>query len=137
MISPLMRQRLPKLLRLPLFLLSLAVFLNGASTPAHAAFSGSGNGSADNPYIITTPAQLNEVRNNRSACYKLGNDIDMSAFGNFVPIGLESGGYPFTGTFDGDYRTTTTRPTSSAGTTGSPGKGACSATSYPAPSTTS
>ena len=45
-----------------------------------AQFSGSGTGTPGDPYIITTPAQLDEVRNNMEACYKLQNDIDLTDY---------------------------------------------------------
>ncbi|MEF2965693.1 S-layer homology domain-containing protein [Paenibacillus sp. M1] len=69
-----------------------------------------GDGSADNPYVITTLKQLNDVRNDLSAHYILGADIDASetaAWNNgegFVPIGINalgSGAYAFEGVLDG------------------------------------
>lgn len=53
----------------------------------------SGDGSAGNPYIITTLDQLNAVRNDLDAHYRLGADIDASdtaSWNNgegFIPIG--------------------------------------------------
>ena len=114
-----------------LFIPLLMFFLTAASATAFAAFSGAGGGTADDPYIITTPAQLSEVRNSTNAYYRLGNDIDMSGFGNFTPIGWSgSSSYPFTGSFDGDYYTisglTINQPTRDYvglfGGLGSPGK---------------
>ena len=35
-------------------------------------------GTKNNPYIITTPTELSNIRNNPSAYYELGNDIDLS-----------------------------------------------------------
>lgn len=82
----------------------------------HDGFAG-GSGTADDPYQVSTPAQLDAVRNDLSAHYVQINDIDMSAFGNFVPIGTmtytnsvtdeqqrqfeDMDGDPFTGTYDG------------------------------------
>lgn len=37
-----------------------------------------GNGTIDNPYIITNPKQLDMIRLNEYAYYKLGNDIDLT-----------------------------------------------------------
>ena len=37
-----------------------------------------GLGTKNNPYIITTPTELSNIRNNPSAYYELGNDIDLS-----------------------------------------------------------
>ncbi|MGI6783612.1 MAG: hypothetical protein ACOX5A_05235 [Aminivibrio sp.] len=71
---------------------------------ALAAFSG-GDGTAGNPYIITTPEQLNEMRDNLTAHYKLGNDIDLVAYctgDGWVPVGgFESQG-SFTGSLSGN-----------------------------------
>lgn len=68
----------------------------------------SGDGTANNPYVITTLNQLNAVRNDLNAHYKLGADIDASETANwgngagFMPIGDDkNGNSPFTGVFDG------------------------------------
>ena len=37
-----------------------------------------GEGTEENPYVITTPAQLNLIRKNAFAFYELGNDIDLT-----------------------------------------------------------
>ena len=62
------------------------------------------DGTADNPFIIKTPADLNNVRNNLFAHYKLGNDIDL----NIAPYNTGMGWEPiaaspsaFFGSFDG------------------------------------
>ena len=76
-----------------------------------------GTGTSGNPYIITTPEELDDVRNNRSAYYILGNDIDLTAYlapggggyaqwGNdgWMPLGqgpATSTLYAFNGGFDG------------------------------------
>lgn len=62
-------------------------------------FTGSGDGTSFDPYIISTVEELNQVRNNLSACYKLNNDIDMT-IENWNPIGSEQ--QPFTGKFNGN-----------------------------------
>ena len=91
----------------------LIVSLNLAETfvSAENSFS-SGDGSAENPYVITTPAQLNLVRKGLSKHYVLGADIvfteqdfaEGGAFynsGNFwSPIGTSS--TPFSGSFSGN-----------------------------------
>jgi len=46
---------------------------------AWAAFSG-GGGSATDPYIVTTAEQLDAVRDDMAAHYKLGNNIDLSDY---------------------------------------------------------
>ena len=63
-----------------------------------------GNGTETEPYIITTAAQLDEVRNFRNACFELGNDIDLSSYlksntSGWKPI------KDFTGKFDGKKHT--------------------------------
>lgn len=49
-----------------------------------------GKGTIESPFIIQTPNDLNNVRNNLTASYELGNDIYMSYWGNFEPIGNSS-----------------------------------------------
>jgi len=79
-----------------------------------ANFAG-GKGTQKEPYKVSTPAQLNAVRNDLSAHYIQINDIDMSGFDNWKPIGKvtptnESGGYIttngenlyFTGSYNGN-----------------------------------
>jgi len=62
-----------------------------------------GTGTQANPYIIQTPTDLNNVRNKIIAFtyYELGNDIDMSNFGNFAPIGGSTTATRFKCNFDG------------------------------------
>ncbi|WP_166240936.1 InlB B-repeat-containing protein [Paenibacillus turpanensis] len=61
-----------------------------------------GTGTVEDPFIITTAEDLNNVRNARSAHYRLGNDIDLGAYtDNWLPIGEPGGGKDFVGTFDG------------------------------------
>lgn len=52
------------------------------------------------PILISTPQELNSIRNNLSGVYELINDIDMSSFGNFTPIGIDTNTY-FSGTLNG------------------------------------
>lgn len=88
-----------------LITLIAAVFMLSLTPTPVKAFSGSGSGTAEDPYVITTVDQLQEMKDNLTACYILGNDIDASATSGwnggagFVPIGdaTES----FTGSFDG------------------------------------
>ena len=44
----------------------------------HKSIRLTGNGTLENPYIITSARELDEIRNNLSAHYKLGNDIDLT-----------------------------------------------------------
>lgn len=54
-----------------------------------------GLGTIDNPYIVTTPEEYKSISQAPSACYKLGNDIDMSS-----SPGLACN--TFSGIFDGN-----------------------------------
>ena len=50
-------------------------------------FEGGGSGTLEDPYIINTPGDLDQVRNTPNAHYALGKDVDMSSFyGDFSPI---------------------------------------------------
>ena len=73
----------------------ISMFVCCLSVNAAVAYNGSGTKS--DPFIVETPEQLDGIRNNLSAFYKLGNTIDMSSFGNFSPIGFIA--KPFTGSF--------------------------------------
>ena len=64
-----------------------------------SSFSGKGEGTSENPYVITSPNELDEIRNNLSGYYILGNDIDLSSISEWTPIGTEE--EPFKGTLDG------------------------------------
>ena len=61
-----------------------ATAANGSGITANKSVTvysfGQGDGTQTNPYIITTAAQLDEIRNNCSAYYKLGNNIDLTAY---------------------------------------------------------
>jgi hypothetical protein len=81
---------------LSVFLLMFLLFVSSAF-----AFTGAGAGTIGDPYVITTPSQLNETKDDLTAYYDLGNDIDMASFGDWTPSGnwdIE----PFSGSFDGN-----------------------------------
>jgi hypothetical protein len=59
-----------------------------------------GAGTQASPYLVSTPTDLNAVKNNLTAYYELANNIDMSTFGNFSTIGKSTVTF-FKGTFDG------------------------------------
>lgn len=69
-------------------------------------FSGSGSGTSEDPYIITTVEQLQEMSDYLSSYFELGNDIDASKTSTwnsgegFVPIGTI--GTAFTGNLEGN-----------------------------------
>ncbi|MGC9467668.1 MAG: ZmpA/ZmpB/ZmpC family metallo-endopeptidase-related protein, partial [Anaerolineae bacterium] len=71
---------------------------------AQSSFAG-GSGTVEDPYLIATAAQLDDVRNHPGAHFRLMADINLgvapySEGEGWVPIG--SSGSPFTGSFDGD-----------------------------------
>lgn len=59
----------------------------------------SGTGTEDDPIIIRTAEEFDDIRNDLSAHYKLGNDIDLD-YSYWNPIGGEY--EPFAGSLDGD-----------------------------------
>lgn len=60
-------------------------------------FEAGGDGTADNPYLISTPGDLLQVNAAPSASYKLAANLDMSTYnGDWAPLS------DFAGTFDGD-----------------------------------
>ncbi|MBR5610627.1 MAG: S-layer homology domain-containing protein [Bacteroidales bacterium] len=74
-----------------------------------------GSGTFEDPYLIETAEQLNAVRKGPSNHYKLIADIDLSDWGNWVPIGgtasygflpgwdkADKGAHTFYGSFDGN-----------------------------------
>ena len=76
--------------------LILAVILAfGAMTPAFAA-----DEIPEGYTPIYTAEDLNNIRNNLSGSYILMNDIDLSVYENWKPIGTKEA--PFTGAFDGN-----------------------------------
>ncbi|MCL2565441.1 MAG: fibronectin type III domain-containing protein [Defluviitaleaceae bacterium] len=78
-------------------LFTMLFFLIGLRVDVFA-FS-SGNGTAASPFIITTPAHVNQMRSHLNAHFRLGNDINMSGI-NHVPIGTFT--QPFRGVLDGN-----------------------------------
>ncbi|WP_121822459.1 hypothetical protein [Halostella salina] len=68
-----------------------------------------GNGTEDDPYVITNATELQLLSQGLDAHYELGNDIDAAETATwnggkgFAPIGNDS--HPFTGEFDGKEHT--------------------------------
>ncbi len=50
----------------------------GVFTMQVSVFSGNGSGNAESPYLITTAVELDEVRDNLTAHYRLMNNIDLT-----------------------------------------------------------
>ena len=59
-----------------------------------------GDGTEENPYLISTPEELNRIRENLFASYKLISDIDMSNV-EWNPIG--GWDWKYKGVFDGNH----------------------------------
>ncbi len=72
-----------------------AISLSAFSVVSFAA-GYSGSGTVADPYLVTNAEQLQNIRDNLSAHYKLANTIDLSGF-NFKTIGRLDA--PFTGSF--------------------------------------
>ena len=98
------------------FIMVLAMLPTAAFASEGDSFSGKGEGTKDNPYIIENAAQLAEIKDDLTASYKLSDDIEsIELTGNWTPIGSfytenEDGEtpdetYAFTGTFDGNGKT--------------------------------
>lgn len=68
-----------------------------------------GAGTPEDPYQIATAEQLDAMRNDLHASYVLVNDIDLSSYGSWIPIGWTSDPniyyYDFYGNFDGQNHT--------------------------------
>ncbi|MCP4260892.1 MAG: hypothetical protein GY774_25790 [Planctomycetes bacterium] len=81
-----------------------------SSSGIHAKYGG-GNGTVEDPYLIYTAEQMNEIglhREDQSKHFKLMADIDLSAYSGtaFNRIGVHSRGYPgFAGVFYGNGHT--------------------------------
>lgn len=87
----------PKAKKVTSFLLCAALLLGVLAVIPMNAHAMEGAGTEESPYIVNTPEDLNNIRNNLSAHYILGNTIDASSLGNFRPIGTLA--RPFTGSF--------------------------------------
>lgn len=62
-----------------------------------------GAGTVSNPYVLTEPADLDFARSKPASNYRLANDLDMSTYGVFEPIGaLSPAAKRFSGSFNGD-----------------------------------
>ncbi|MCR8632198.1 immunoglobulin-like domain-containing protein [Paenibacillus radicis (ex Xue et al. 2023)] len=71
-------------------------------------FTGGGNGTALDPYIVLTAEDMNHVRDGLGGHYRQGADIDLSDYAagtGWEPIGTDL--TPFTGSFDGNHYTLT------------------------------
>ncbi len=87
--------RMMKCLSMLLALAMVAGCFAGLAPRAMAA-GYSGSGTMADPYLVTTAEQLQNMRENLTAHYRLANNIDLAGM-DFKPIGRLSG--PFTGSF--------------------------------------
>lgn len=78
----------------------MATFAIPASAQTMKPFN-DGSGTATDPFLITTADELEAIPSmGLNMCYKLQNDIDLSSYGDWMPIGDNT--YAFSGTFDGN-----------------------------------
>ena len=73
-----------KLVSAMLVLMVCFTMLSSVIPVSAAGFSGSGKGTKSSPYLVTNAKQLDEMRNDLNAHYKLANTIDMSSVANFT-----------------------------------------------------
>lgn len=83
-----------------LIIVSFAIMAASVPVIKTYAVSYAGSGTKKDPFLVTTAEQLNGMRNNLSAHYKLAATIDMRSFGTLEPIGFLA--KPFTGSFTCD-----------------------------------
>ncbi|QDK70951.1 hypothetical protein [Lactococcus protaetiae] len=75
-----------------------------AITPSEDTIFDGGNGTVENPYLISTAEQLDRIRDDLGAHYELTADIDLSAYSNWTPIGgtIEDPYKEFMGSLNGN-----------------------------------
>lgn len=96
-----------------LAVMTSVLVLSAAASAEEPAFAG-GSGTAEDPWQIASAEQLNLVREDLTAHYVLTEDVDLSGYENWEPIGafqslsdapedaeVPHPDYAFTGTFDG------------------------------------
>ncbi len=80
---------------------------NQKNVPGLQSFFSGGNGTKENPYLLETAEQLNQIRfylNREDIYFKQIGDIDLSEYDNWEPIGYGSTRTQnlFSGTYDGN-----------------------------------
>lgn len=106
-----------------LAVLLMASFITSTSIVANAGtaeFAG-GSGTAADPYLVATAEQLNNVRNHLGAYFSQTQNIDLSGYSNWKPIGDSAN--PFTGTYNGFGRKISNLKINEAGNRGSQQRG--------------
>lgn len=86
-----------------IFLSVVSVLLGYALNVDVSTFSGSGT--FDDPYLISTASDFYNIRYELDKYYIQTDDIDLSGYENFAPIGTTN--FPFTGTYNGNLYTIT------------------------------
>ena len=92
--------------------ISMACLLLTVNVVVNAQIFSGGSGTTDDPYKVSTPEQLNQVRNHLAAHFLLANDIDLTEYlvtsgdgykqwgeQGWMPIGTNNAA--FTGSFNG------------------------------------
>ncbi|CAM4525488.1 uncharacterized protein YcfL/co-chaperonin GroES (HSP10) [Paenibacillus endophyticus] len=103
------KSRKTSLIGMLCFVIIISLFgpmTNPSQVFAASDFSG-GSGVIGDPYIITTPDQLNRIRNYSGSHFKLGGNIDLTDYLSATGAGYNGGQYwtpiySFSGTLDGD-----------------------------------
>ena len=99
-----MKKQIKRNLACLMAVITLIVSIQTSAVPVVAeeeqVYSGYGLGSSESPYVIENAGQMNEVRNDLSAYYVLENDIDLSGYEDWTPIGDDENA--FTGHFNGN-----------------------------------
>lgn len=81
----------------------IAQSVGSYSDDSYAEDADSTAGSEDNAIHVSTAEDLSAMADNLSGYYVLDNDIDLSEYGDWVPIGDED--QPFTGFLNGNFHT--------------------------------
>lgn len=81
----------------------IAQSVGSYSDDSYAEDADSSAGSEDNAIHVSTAEDLSAMADNLSGYYVLDNDIDLSEYGDWVPIGDED--QPFTGFLNGNFHT--------------------------------
>jgi hypothetical protein len=102
-----------------IYILSILFFISSSLSAQFAA----GIGTKEDPYQVSTPSELSEVRNYMDSYFIQINDIDLSTYDHnndgqgWLPIGGANSGNSFEGNYDGQdyviFNLTINRPNSS------------------------
>lgn len=80
-----------------------AVSIDYSMTVLDDVFNGEGSGTPLDPYLLTSAADMLEMRCNKGAYWKLANDIDFSSINeDWMPLGIGFGDDSWSGVIDGN-----------------------------------